>query len=88
MSNVRKFIMSSDRWHGFETMVDINNCNTLADIIKEVKQHLLDTLTRSNFVDQLHELQQRDSKIHIHDVSLEEIKNSGSNRAFFVCDHC
>jgi hypothetical protein len=87
-ANLRKFVMSSDRWHGFETQIDINNTTSLNDIVNEVKVHLKNTLTRSNFVDQLHELQHKDKKIHIHGVTLDEIRNSSSNQIFFVCDHC
>ena len=52
------------------------------------KDHLKTTLTNCNFIDQLHELQQRDAKIHIHNVTIKEIKNSASNTRFFICDHC
>lgn len=86
--NIRLFAISSDRWHGLETHVDISNKNSINEIVEEVKLNLFNTLTRANFVNQLHELQHKNKKFHIHDITMEDIKTSPSNKVFYVCDHC
>ena len=88
MSDIRKFIISSDVFGGFETMVNINSVNSLEEIINQVKYHLLSVLNMYIFERLIENYTERIEEFHIHNYTIEDIKNSSSIQIFWVCDHC
>ena len=86
--NKRTFIISSNIWGGWRTIIDINLCNSLEDIVDNVVNKLDSTLKNNNFEELHHKLVNKHNQMHIHNHTFDQIKNSIDTDMFFVCDHC
>jgi hypothetical protein len=82
------FRISSDIWGGWRTKINIDNCNSLDDIIDKVMNNLYTTLKNNYFEKLEDQLKERASQMHIHNYTFGQIKSGAPNMEYFVCDHC
>ena len=83
--NYRKFIASSELFQGYSTMIDLNKCDTLNDIINIFTSRLHSTLVENNFINLINKFHGCD--FHIHEFSINDIIVSKSDTVFYLCDH-
>ncbi len=84
--NFRKFVASSELFQGYTTMIDLNKCDTLDDIINIFVSRLHLTLVENNFIHLINRF--HGCNFHIHGFSINDIILSKSDTVFYLCDHC
>ena len=82
----RTFIASSKLFSGFKIPINITQVDNIDDIVRIFVKGLSKVLKDNNFENLLDEL--KNSKFHIHTVTMEEILVSSINDSFYICDHC
>ena len=85
-TNVRQFVASSELFSGYEVMIDLNECNSIDDIVNTFYDNLYNCLTLHKFSILLEEV--KECKFHIHSYTFEDILTSAEDNVFYVCDHC
>jgi hypothetical protein len=85
-TNFRQFIASSELFSGYEVMIDLNECNSIDDIVNTFYDNLYNCLTLHKFRILLEEV--KECKLHIHSYTFEDILTSAGDSVFYVCDHC
>jgi len=88
MVNLRKFCISDELFSGFEIMVDLDNVETLDNIIKEVLKNAIDVLEEKKFYILLRLLKDKVKRFHVHDYTFAEILISQPTDIFYICSHC
>lgn len=86
MVNLRKTCVSGGVFGGYETMVDIDEIETIEDIINNVLSNLKKDLNRLNLIELLNNLDPR--VFHIHSTNLGDIFMSQPGFIIYVCNHC
>ena len=84
-NNFRQFIASSELFSGYEVMIDLNECNSIDDIVNTFYDNLYNCLTLHKFRILLEEVQK--CKFHIHSYTFDDIRGAAGS-IFYVCDHC
>lgn len=86
MVNKRKFIISDDLFSGFEIIVDLDEHESLIDIINTITNALLTILKEKklNILSQKLEL----INFHIHNYNFADILLSEPDTIFYICNHC
>jgi len=86
MGNIRKTCISGGLFTGYETIVDLDNIDSLQDIVDITIENLK---SRLNFIN-LHELSNSiDLRVyHIHSSNIGEILISEPQYVIYVCNHC
>ena len=84
--NYRKFTASSELFQGYSTMIDLNKCDSIHDVVNIFVTRLHSTLVENNFVYLINNFNQ--SRFHAHGFTFEDIKNSDPDITFYLCDHC
>ena len=84
--NIKTFAISSDLFSYYEKEINVDLVNSIDEIILLVVSEL-DKLLRENNLIMLFE-KLNDCKFHVHDFTLEDVKNPIDNRKFYICDHC
>ena len=86
MNIKREFIFSCQHFGGFKDSIDINDCETLDDIITIMKDKLKNALVAINLEAQLSVFDNIKSTYHIHDYSIEHVLlNEGP---YYICSIC
>lgn len=86
MNIKRLFIFSCPQFGGFKADININDCETIKDIVNIMTNKLRDSLTGLNLELQVINLDKIISGYHIHDFSIEHILlNEGT---YYICNHC
>lgn len=83
----RRFLLSAqDLCHLDCGFINIKSCNSLTDIVNIARNNALEKLLDIN----MNEMYERvmNMKIHIHDFTLDEIKNSNRDQVYYICSHC
>lgn len=83
---LRTFAISSDLFSYYEKEINVEYINSIEDIILLIVSDL-DKLFRENNLVLLSE-KLRERKFHVHDFTIDEIKNSNDKRIYYICDHC
>jgi len=86
LCNNRKFICSSEYFSGFFVMININEIQTIDDIIIKFYNKLINILQNNHF-EKLVEIA-KNRNFHIHSYEIEDILSSSPNDMFYICDHC
>jgi len=86
MVNYRCFSISDELFSGFKKQVDLDEINTLQDIINEVNDDLM-ALLKNNNLDSL-ENNLTKKAFHIHGYTFVDILQSDPNKLFYICSHC
>ena len=86
MVNNRKFIVSDELFSGFSQIIDLDEIDTIEEIIKIVYSTLHELFKKNNLDILLNTLKTK--KFHIHDYTLENVLLSDSNDVFYICCHC
>ena len=86
MVNIRKFVVSDDTFGGYSQMVDIDEVESLADIIGIVRRGLARGLADLGLT--VLSSKVTDANFHIHSISFEDILMSETNETYYVCGHC
>jgi len=84
--NIKTFAISSALFSYYEKDINVDLVNSTNEIILLVVSEL-DKLLRDNKLLMLSE-KLNDCKFHVHDFTLEEVKDSVSDRKYYICDHC
>jgi hypothetical protein len=84
--NIKTFAISSDLFSYYEKEINVDLVNSIDEIILLVVSEL-DKLFRENNLIMLSE-KLNDCKFHVHDFTIEEVKNSINDRKYYICDHC
>ncbi len=82
---IRTFHFSSKIVGGYQVRVDLDDVDGIKDIEQICTAQMLQFLLDNNLDEALLEVQ--DKNFHIHDLTMDEIKNSDS-RVFYICDMC
>ena len=85
MNAFRKFIVSCDLFGGFTCRINVNTCESLDDIVRQVVSRLESVLERNNLLTLLSSLEDKKQGFHIHDklfgqILLEDVE-------YYVCNH-
>ncbi len=86
MVNNRQFILSDDLFSGFTKTIDLDETNTLSELIDEVYNELYNLFKEQKLDLLLANLKTK--KFHIHDYSFEDILLSQPMTVFYICSHC
>jgi len=90
MVNKKIFQFSCDLIWGYKVEIDLDDCDTINDIIFMAKASLDSFLETHNLL----VLQEKIDKVeyHIHDILIKDIKNSQLNQHDkvhgYICGHC
>jgi hypothetical protein len=84
--NIKTFAISSALFSYYEKEINVDLVNRIDEIILLVVSEL-DKLFRENNLIMLSE-KLNDCKFHVHDFTIEEVKNSINDRKYYICDHC
>jgi len=84
--NYQTFEASSEVFSGYHVTIDVNRCLNLDDIIVIFKQSLYKTLQTHNFLILLDKYSQ--CRFHMHDITIEGIRETDTQKTFYICDHC
>lgn len=80
---IRTFQVSSNVVGGFQVKVNLEEVNSIEDVEQICTAKLFETLTDYS-TDILSKVEGR--KFHIHDITIEEIKDPNDTRMFYICD--
>lgn len=83
---IRVFCFSSDVFGGFTCRVDVEEISSVEEIESLCLSVLLQHLNEYNFLMLEKLATQRD--FHIHDITLEMVKNGTPGQIFYICDEC
>ena len=86
MVNYRKFCVSDELFSGFETDIDLDEVNSLNEIVNAVLGRLSLIFNNNNLDILLKKLSA--IKFHIHDYTFEDILLSEPSIKFYICGHC
>jgi len=84
--NLQIFEASSEIFSGYRVAIDVNRCGSLDEILCIFKESLRKTLQTHNFTILLDKYSH--CKFHMHDITLEEIRETDTSPVFYICDHC
>ena len=85
MVNTRIFTYSHKLFSGFQRQIDLDNVNSIPEIIDLMFIYLLEVLHRENFEILIKELERK--RLHIHDFTFEQILLSPPEIIYYICDH-
>lgn len=86
MVNLRKTCISGGTFWGYETYVDIDEIETLDDIINKSISNLKNDLHNLKLVELVNILDPR--VFHIHSVDIGNILISEPDLIIYICNHC
>lgn len=86
MVNLRKTCISGGTFWGYETYVDIDEIETLEDIINKSISNLKNDLNNLKLVELVNNLDPR--VFHIHSTDLGNILIGDSDIIIYICNHC
>ncbi len=84
--NIKTFAISSALFSYYEKEINVDLVSSIDEIILLVVSEL-DNLFRENNLIMLSE-KLDDCKFHVHDFTIEEVKNPINNRKYYICDNC
>ena len=84
MVNYRKVVISDKLFAGFVTLIDLDEINSINEIVNMVKDKLNNVLNENNLELLVNML--NNTNFHIHDFTFEDILLSESNKIFYVCN--
>lgn len=83
--NFRKFIFSDDIFSYFECMIDLDELDSMEDIVHEATHILKSKLQELKMNCLISKLDTK--KFHIHDKTFESILLSEPNQIYYICGH-
>ena len=86
MVNLRKTCISGGTFWGYETYVDIDEIETLEDIINKIISNLKNDLTNLKLVELVNNLDPQ--VFHIHSTDLGNILIGDPDMIIYICNHC
>lgn len=86
MVNLRKTCISGGVFWGYETLVDIDEIETLEDIKNKTITNLKSDLNRLKLVELVNIIDPR--VFHIHSTNLGDIFTSEPHLVIYVCNNC
>lgn len=84
--NIRKACVSGGTLWGYETLVDLDTCENLQDIIKICITAAKDTLRSIKLIELCNTI--KESDFHIHIYTFEDILMTESDFIIYICNHC
>ncbi len=84
--NIRKACISGGTFWGYETLVDLDACEDLYDIVKMCINSAKDDLRSIKLIDLSNTI--KESDFHIHSYTFEDILMTESDFIIYICNHC
>ncbi len=81
---LRTFHFSSRDVGGFQVKIDLDTVDTVEEIEQICTERMIDLLLSNNLTEIFSKVENK--KFHIHDLTIEEIKNESNTRMFYICD--
>ena len=87
MSNIRIFQFSCETFSGYKVEVDLDNVESMQDIIDYCVNNLRIMLFNNGLEVLIHKL--NDINYHVHDITFENVLLSepSNNPQFYICNH-
>ena len=89
MDSTRYFQLSTSEFSDiYGCRIDISEINTLKEIIEIFNTNTEDCLKlmgNSGNIEKYNDIKWR---FHIHDITIDDIKNAPPQQEFYICDHC
>ena len=79
------FTYSHESFSGFQRQIDLDDVNSIPEIIDLMYVYLLEVLHRENFEILQKRLERK--RLHIHDFTFEQMLLSAPGAMFYICDH-
>ena len=83
---IKTFHFSSNIVGGYQVKVELDDVDTIKDIEQICLAQLLETLAQNNLIEMLSHIENR--TFHIHNLTIEEIKNPENSHMLYICDRC
>jgi hypothetical protein len=87
MSSIRKFQISEKYLWGYNTKIDLDEVESIEQIIKLVLDRCKEFLKNNNMVGLIDHLELIRSSFHIHDYEFGNILMSNPDEIFYICCH-
>jgi len=89
MVNNRKIIISCDLFWGFTKIIDLDEIESIDDIVNNILHEFKSFLKEHNLLTLLDKLNSyiNKNKYHIHGVTFEDILISNPEETIYVCSH-
>ena len=84
--NIRNVCISGGTLWGYETLVDLDMCENLQDIINVCITAAKDTLRSIKLIDISDTI--KESDFHIHSYTFEDILMTEPDFIIYICNHC
>tara|TARA_B110000495_G_C22977054_1_gene574004 strand:- start:103 stop:378 length:276 start_codon:yes stop_codon:yes gene_type:complete len=82
------FQISAKYLWGYRSNINVNNYNTIQEIITDVLKKYKEFLQKNNLLDLLDLLKTTEKKYHIHDYSIQNIKSIlEPTEIVYICNH-
>ena len=89
MDTTRYFQLSSSEFSDiYGCRIDIsekNNIEEIIDVFNINNEDCLKLMGNSGNIEKYNNIKWR---FHIHDITIDDIKNTPSDQEFYICDHC
>ena len=86
MTSIKIFCISGGTFDGFETSIDMNNVESINEIIMSVVNKLYSTIQKMRNL--ILKLDEEKLQYHIHNLKFGDILLGKMNRIFYICSHC
>lgn len=87
MVNLRKFQLSCKYLWGYNTLIDLDEIDSLDEAIQKVLSRCQHFLENNNLLELVDYLKSIKNKFHIHDMTFEDILLSNINNVVYICHH-
>jgi hypothetical protein len=85
MRILRTFILSCETFGGFSCTIDVNDYETIQDVINEVLARLMRVLAANNFIALVDKLEKTTNRYHVHDRDIGYVLIE--DQEYYVCNH-
>ena len=86
MQFYRTFIISCKYFGGFEINIDVNQYDSVEELILYAISQLKETLTKNKLNNLVEMLNKTTHQYHIHDYDFTDILLK--NNTYYICNHC
>ena len=85
------FQISAKYFWGYRTILDVEKCESLKEIIENVIENCRDFFKENNLLSLVDLLENTSKNYHIHEYNLDKLKllnKLDAEEIIYVCDHC
>ena len=86
MTLIKTFAISSELFSFYEKEVDLDLVDSVEEIIIIVESELNEVFQNNNLTILCDKL--AETRFHIHDFTIEDMRKKNSEKKYYICDHC